>query len=464
MKRNKTIKCRRSAEVSKPAIIAVIAVLAVLALSLLIFFSGKFVGKAIQATTITKGNVGIFVSGFEEVGKEFSVPIMVYLPDGKQSTVVSFELSYDKEVLTPNCDILDVALDDLYGSYKVLEEQECQNGIISFKYAFLPFEKDGQLQVIKGQQKIGEILFKALKEANSTKLTFKSFDVYDLDTGKLMEGLTIKNAIITITAKQGKVCFSPTSECNGQCVNLQTDKNNCGKCGKKCGSAEICEAGICKAPVQPATCNDNIKNQNEGDVDCGGVCPTKCAADKSCNSDEDCDSNDCEAGVCKAPVVLPECGDNERNRPTEECDGADLITEECEVLDSTLYESGELSCAEDCTFDTSSCVLKPTTILKGKKITLIEVSPVNNLFSTKIIADEGFTQGVMVYTVLYDSDNVVLSWKYDWIKSGVFSEKGKTYTAKVSYDQSDVKKKVVIAFDKEGPGQQVYGTLPQDYP
>jgi hypothetical protein len=67
-------------------------------------------------------------------------------------------------------------------------------------------------------------------------------------------------------------------------------------------ATHICTAGTCRNP----TCSDGLKNQNESDVDCGGVCPD-CVDGRSCNGNGDCRSGYCQAGVC-------------RNRPT--CSGA----------------------------------------------------------------------------------------------------------------------------------------------
>ncbi|KAI4295943.1 hypothetical protein L6164_035936 [Bauhinia variegata] len=56
--------------------------------------------------------------------------------------------------------------------------------------------------------------------------------------------------------------------CNNKCVNLSTDRFNCGKCGKKCGYSKICCDGKC---VNPMT---NEKH-------CG-KCGNKCDKASSC--------------------------------------------------------------------------------------------------------------------------------------------------------------------------------------
>jgi hypothetical protein len=121
-------------------------------------------------------------------------------------------------------------------------------------------------------------------------------------------------------------------------TDLQTDPNHCGVCGNACGPTSTCESGVCTAaPVAcsgrgtlrpdgscaclpgfsganceitapPApTCTDGIKNGAEGDVDCGGSCPNRCAAGQSCLVGMDCQSGpngtgSCTFGVCAAPA------------------------------------------------------------------------------------------------------------------------------------------------------------------
>ncbi len=56
----------------------------------------------------------------------------------------------------------------------------------------------------------------------------------------------------------------------------------------------------------PASCSDTIKNQDESDRDCGGVCSPlgkKCALDKTCSTMEDCESGYCYIQRCKIKPI-----------------------------------------------------------------------------------------------------------------------------------------------------------------
>jgi len=71
---------------------------------------------------------------------------------------------------------------------------------------------------------------------------------------------------------------------------------------KDCASTEVCDTTKNQCVVtQPSvgttvTCTNKIKNQDEADVDCGGICPTKCAVGKLCSINSDCTTVFCDSG------------------------------------------------------------------------------------------------------------------------------------------------------------------------
>ena len=93
--------------------------------------------------------------------------------------------------------------------------------------------------------------------------------------------------------------------CEDGVKNQDESDIDCGGVCKKCRDglychndsdciSNYCYEGICKRP----SCNDGIKNQNETDVDCGGLCK-KCMNGMGCKKNEDCISNYCYEGICK---------------------------------------------------------------------------------------------------------------------------------------------------------------------
>lgn len=61
-------------------------------------------------------------------------------------------------------------------------------------------------------------------------------------------------------------------------------------------SSGVCASGLCNGP----TCNDLKKNGDETDVDCGGVMCAKCAVGKKCMGNGDCMNSSCQKGLCQA--------------------------------------------------------------------------------------------------------------------------------------------------------------------
>ncbi|KAL7212233.1 hypothetical protein ACSBR2_014999 [Camellia fascicularis] len=77
--------------------------------------------------------------------------------------------------------------------------------------------------------------------------------------------------------KYPRVCAakgSPGPDCCGKhCVNVMTDKLNCGKCGKKCVYSEMCCQGECVNPsVDKKHCGRCNKKCNNGGSCVYGLC------------------------------------------------------------------------------------------------------------------------------------------------------------------------------------------------
>ena len=96
-------------------------------------------------------------------------------------------------------------------------------------------------------------------------------------------------------------------DCGGSCSSRP------GRCyvGKNCVSimdcyTEFCYNGRCTEP----SCTDNIKNGLETDVDCGGRCPTGCVVGKTCEGFRDCAWGllcDTTTRKCITPSLTQKC-------------------------------------------------------------------------------------------------------------------------------------------------------------
>ncbi|MBW2979893.1 hypothetical protein KY360_00570 [Candidatus Woesearchaeota archaeon] len=116
------------------------------------------------------------------------------------------------------------------------------------------------------------------------------------------------------TSAAGDCCNpAPDGMCDADCtagidpdcseVCLQT-----GTCpdGHPCQDDVVCDSGWCDDGFCAATsCDDNIENGDETDVDCGGDCDP-CEDGENCISNSDCESNNCRNGIC---TTLGECED-----------------------------------------------------------------------------------------------------------------------------------------------------------
>jgi hypothetical protein len=113
------------------------------------------------------------------------------------------------------------------------------------------------------------------------------------------------------------VCRKGLHRCKGNCVDLRTDPKNCGACGTKCPSDQVCAEGVCQPQCASGEtlCDNNICTNIQVDNDnCGGcgnvcddtqtctdgVCTPVCSAIQficgftCCNPGEVCDNGTCK--------------------------------------------------------------------------------------------------------------------------------------------------------------------------
>ena len=85
-------------------------------------------------------------------------------------------------------------------------------------------------------------------------------------------------------------------------------------CTSDADCAGTCVDGSCRSP----SCHDDVRNQDETDIDCGGAMCPLCDLGGKCEIAEDCATGACETGACCEPN---ECGDCSGECCIASCDG-----------------------------------------------------------------------------------------------------------------------------------------------
>ncbi len=80
-------------------------------------------------------------------------------------------------------------------------------------------------------------------------------------------------------------CTSVQTRCGSSCVDLTTDDNNCGACGTVCPSAQRCSAGVCiaRCSVPQLFCGGSCVDTRSDNNNCG-ACGAPCCAGNACSA------------------------------------------------------------------------------------------------------------------------------------------------------------------------------------
>lgn len=119
----------------------------------------------------------------------------------------------------------------------------------------------------------------------------------------LPPGLTpVSTVTAGVTVMQEASCSSGEIVCNGSCVNIFTDKKNCGVCGRTCGSQETCLNARC-GPACPKSgttlCDDTCVDMNT-DVENCGSCGNICLSSPPNSMGSSCSRGECIISQCSS--------------------------------------------------------------------------------------------------------------------------------------------------------------------
>jgi len=136
-------------------------------------------------------------------------------------------------------------------------------------------------------------------------------------------------------------CDPPLKSCKGACVDTTTDPDNCGVCGTKCLTTEICTGGTCTKCEDPKVRCSGVCVDIKSDVANCGACGTKCTGDEKCVAGT-C-TIVCDAGTTK-------CGSKCVTLTTDKanCGGCGIA---CKVDEECI----SAACEKVCTAPTIKC-------------------------------------------------------------------------------------------------------------
>jgi hypothetical protein len=100
------------------------------------------------------------------------------------------------------------------------------------------------------------------------------------------------------------------------CLDFDKFEGDAGTGGAPASSATVAMGGSGGMMI-PVSCTNDVKDTDESDIDCGGICPD-CANGKSCLGYNDCLSQFCNGATCAACTGDPDCA----AAPNSWCDAA----------------------------------------------------------------------------------------------------------------------------------------------
>jgi hypothetical protein len=120
----------------------------------------------------------------------------------------------------------------------------------------------------------------------------------------------VVSTTVPATLVMDLMCSGRETACGNSCVNLFTDKKNCGVCGRTCGSEQICVNARCgPACMESGTslCNDKCVDLDTDMENCG-ACGTECKTFLP-----NAKGSLCTNGVCKISGCKTDYADCDKN-------------------------------------------------------------------------------------------------------------------------------------------------------
>jgi hypothetical protein len=137
-------------------------------------------------------------------------------------------------------------------------------------------------------------------------------------------------------------CFgSEGTCCNQQCVDTDTDPNNCGACGHACDPGVACEDGQCQCDELQTLCGTTCVDTSSDNNNCG-------SCGNACGDCEQCEVGTCQPLTCDSDrfccqhACYPKCEHNQPDPQTCQCGFCDALE------DGTTCGPTSVCCQHDC--------------------------------------------------------------------------------------------------------------------
>jgi hypothetical protein len=129
-------------------------------------------------------------------------------------------------------------------------------------------------------------------------------------------------------------CLRWETQCGSECVDRQTDTQNCGQCGRACDAGQLCSEGACvdECPDGYERCGDGCVDLDNSEEHCGS-CDNRCL---NAGAEGYCGMGECTSWVCR-PDRLDEDGDRS-NGCERTCEGRRFDGSQTWDVDLDVYD------------------------------------------------------------------------------------------------------------------------------
>jgi hypothetical protein len=149
----------------------------------------------------------------------------------------------------------------------------------------------------------------------------------------------------------GTSCTAGAICCDGACSNLNTDRSNCGVCGNLCPAGIGCTLGVCTGEACPGGCGDGLTCCGLGCVDTRYDAANCGTCGHACSSGQICDNGICLTSACDPVCTPPQrcCGEScaDVNSDPDNCGycGNQCLDSDPPVADRCAEVGGRVQCA-----------------------------------------------------------------------------------------------------------------------